>query len=184
MLHIVYFLLSSTVSLYINLREVLINIILLETFGVIMPFLGVFPNVRAIFKRERASGSYRASSAYLSKIISNAPLTLIGSLLLTVPVYWMVGLQPYADLYFTFILIVVIHSLTALSLGFCIGSAVPTAQVGQILGPLIITIFLVILFSIGAYKLLKPLTLALWRVGPKYRASLVGFQMDSIHFDY
>ncbi|KAJ3066294.1 ATP-binding cassette sub- G member 2 [Podochytrium sp. JEL0797] len=80
-----------------------------QTFGVIMPAIGVFPTIRTIFKRERAAGCYRASNA---------------------------------NLFFTFVLIILTHSSVALGLAYCIGSAVPTATVGQILGPLIITVFL------------------------------------------
>ena len=107
-----------------------------------MPFLGVFPLVRNVFKRERASGAYRASTAYLAKILSNLPQTLIGALIMSSALYFFVGLQSNVTLFFSFVCIVLVHSYCALCLGFMIGSAVPTVQIGQILGPLIITVFL------------------------------------------
>jgi hypothetical protein len=115
----------------------------IETFGIVMPFIGVFPEVKAIFKRERNSGTYRASTAYFSKVASNLPLTWANSIIFSVGLYWMVGLQANAALFFTFVLIILVHSTTALAFAFFIGSIVPTAQVGQILAPLIISIFLV-----------------------------------------
>ncbi|KAJ3066293.1 hypothetical protein HDU98_010397 [Podochytrium sp. JEL0797] len=117
-------------------------IIINQTFGVVMPAIGVFPTVRTIFKRERAAGCYRASSCYLAKFISAIPLCWANSIILTVFLYWMVGLQSVASLFFTFVLVVLVHSTAALCLAYCIGSAVPNATVGQILGPLIITVFL------------------------------------------
>jgi hypothetical protein len=84
-----------------------------QTFGVVMPTLSVFPDQRRIIKRERSAGSYRSTSAYIAKAISTLPLTLAGALLLAVPIYWMAGLQADVGRYFTFIVIIVIHSLTA-----------------------------------------------------------------------
>ncbi|KAI8608211.1 P-loop containing nucleoside triphosphate hydrolase protein [Chytriomyces sp. MP71] len=124
-----------------------------QTFGVVMPAIGVFPSVRTIFKRERASGCYRASSCFIAKIISAVPLCWINSLMLSIPLYWMVGLQPDATHFFTFVCVILVHSTAAMCMAYCIGSAVPNAQVGQILGPLIITVFLLFggqLLNVGA----------------------------------
>lgn len=107
-----------------------------------MPTLGIFPIQRNIIKRERAAGSYRATSAFLAKLVSSLPLVAAGSLLLSVPVYWMIGLDPVISKYFIFILIILVHSFAANALGLFIGSFVPSVTVGQIIGPLIIVIFL------------------------------------------
>ena len=107
-----------------------------------MPTLAVFPLARQIIKREMAAATYRSSSAYLAKVISTIPLTVLGSLLLTIPVYWMIGLQNNLEKYLLFNIIVVVHSLTANSLGIAIGSIVPSVQVGQIIGPIFISILL------------------------------------------
>jgi len=113
-----------------------------QTFGVVMPTIGVFPIQRTIIKRERSAGTYRASSAYLAKAVSTFPLVIAEALLLTIPTYWMVGFQNVASKYLLFIFLVCIHSLTANSLGLVIGSIVPNPTVGQIFGPLIIVLFL------------------------------------------
>ena len=88
-----------------NRIGVLFFICVNQTFGIVMPALSVFPLQRLIIKRERASGSYRSSSAFMAKIISTVPLTIAGALLLVLPVYWMIGLQPFASKYLLFILI-------------------------------------------------------------------------------
>lgn len=113
-----------------------------QTFGVVMPTINLFPAQKLIIKRERAAGTYRASSAFLAKFVSSLPLTYAGALILAIPVYWMIGLQKVASKYLTFICIVLVHSHTANALGLMIGAAVPSAQVGQILGPLIIVVML------------------------------------------
>ncbi|KAJ3084541.1 P-loop containing nucleoside triphosphate hydrolase protein [Rhizoclosmatium globosum] len=124
-----------------------------QTFGVVMPQIGVFPTVRTIFKRERAAGCYRASSCFIAKILSAIPLCWANSLLFSIPLYWMVALQNDVVKFFTFVLIVLNHSNTALCLAYFLGSAVPTAQVGQIIAPLVVTIFLLFggqLLNVGA----------------------------------
>jgi hypothetical protein len=50
-------------------------------------------------------------------------------------------LQPLATKFFTFVCILLVHSHTAFSLGLAIGAAVPSAQVGQIVAPLITVLF-------------------------------------------
>jgi energy-coupling factor transporter ATP-binding protein EcfA2 len=112
------------------------------TFGIIGPNIGKFPDQKRIIKRERAAGSYRSSSAFLSKIASSIPLIIIGNLILAVPVYWAVGLAATARQFFIFLLIVFVHSNTANNLGFLIGASVPNATVGQIVMPLIIIVFM------------------------------------------
>lgn len=114
-----------------------------QTFGTVMPTINVFPNQKIIIKRERAAGTYRSFSGFISKVLSTLPLVYAGSLLLSIPIYWMIGFQNDITKYLTFILIILIHSHTANSLGIAIGSFVPNATVGQIIGPLIIVVFLI-----------------------------------------
>ncbi|RKO90319.1 P-loop containing nucleoside triphosphate hydrolase protein [Blyttiomyces helicus] len=119
-----------------NRLGVLFFIAVNQTFGVVMPTIGIFPIERQIIKRERAAGTYRSISVFAAKVVSTLPLTFLGALLLAIPVYWMIGLQADAGKYGTFIVIVLVHSFVANALGLMIGSAVPNPTVGQILGPL------------------------------------------------
>lgn len=113
-----------------------------STFGFVMPTISVFPDQRTIMKRERAAGTYRASSAYIAKVMSTVPVVLLGAVILVIPAYWMIGLQPFADRYFTYVTIILIHALTANSLGLAIGSLVPNAIVGNIVAPLLTVLML------------------------------------------
>jgi ABC-type multidrug transport system ATPase subunit/ABC-type multidrug transport system permease subunit len=112
------------------------------TFGVILPSINVFPEQKRLIKRERAAGSYRSSSAFLAKWISNLPTMLLTNLIMAVIVYWTVGLRASVGQFFTFIAIVVAHGLCANSFGLLIGAAVPNATVGQLVAPMIIIIFM------------------------------------------
>ncbi|RKO89550.1 P-loop containing nucleoside triphosphate hydrolase protein [Blyttiomyces helicus] len=113
-----------------------------QTFGIVMPTIGIFPMERQIIKRERSAGTYRSISVYSAKVASTLPLTIVGALIVAIPVYWMIGLQADAGKYGTFIVIVLVHSFVSNAMGLLIGSAVPNATVGQILGPLVTVIFL------------------------------------------
>ncbi|KAI8901915.1 P-loop containing nucleoside triphosphate hydrolase protein [Globomyces pollinis-pini] len=112
------------------------------TFGTVQPLILVFSNQKRIIKRERASGSYRASSAYLAKFFSLIPGAIFRTLLLTIPVYWIVGLQNDIGKFFTFIIICLIHVYTAIGLGLFIAASVPNQQVGLIVTPMIIIVFM------------------------------------------
>ncbi|KAJ3101116.1 hypothetical protein HDU97_001641 [Phlyctochytrium planicorne] len=114
-----------------------------QTFGVVMPLIGTIPLERPIILRERAGGSYQASAAFFAKWISSIPLTLVGTSILALPVYWIIGFQSSVKNYFTFYVILLVHSFAANAMGTMIGSGVRTPQIGQIMGPLVITIFLI-----------------------------------------
>lgn len=113
------------------------------TFGNAMPTIAVFTLQKMIIKRERAAGTYRASSAYLAKIMSQLPLVLFATSLFVFPVYWMTGLANTWQQYLTFACILFLHAVVATLLGIMISSGVPNVRVGQILGPLTVVIFLV-----------------------------------------
>jgi ATP-binding cassette subfamily G (WHITE) protein 2 len=112
-----------------NRLGVLFFVIVNQTFGVVMPIINVLPLQRDIIKRERTSGTYRASSAFIAKFLSSLPLAYIGSLLLSIPVYWMVGLQNNIAKFFIFQAVALVHTHTANAMGLMIGAAVPNVQV-------------------------------------------------------
>lgn len=114
-----------------------------QTFGQVMPTLALLPLQTIIIRRERSAGTYSASAAYFAKLTSTLPLTIVGTLILGVPVYWMIGFQSVFSKFITFIVIILVHSITAMTLGLMIGSGVKDVQIGQIVGPLIIVLFLV-----------------------------------------
>ncbi|KAJ3101117.1 ATP-binding cassette sub- G member 2 [Phlyctochytrium planicorne] len=126
-----------------NRLGALFFIVVNQTFGVVMPTLAVLPLERPIIKRERSAGTYAASAAYMAKFVSTIPLTIAGALILGVPIYWMIGLQSAAEKYLIFLVAVCVQSFTAMSLGLMIGSGIKNVRVGQIVGPLIIVLFLI-----------------------------------------
>lgn len=114
-----------------------------QTFGTVMPTVTVLPLQRSLIRRERAAGTYRASTSYVAKWLSGLPLTLLSALVLAIPIYWMFGLQADLSRFLTFLAVLLVHSWAGNTLGLMIGSGVPNVAVGQILAPLIVVIFLI-----------------------------------------
>ena len=112
-------------------------------FGNVMPTIAVFTLQKQIIKRERAAGTYSASSAYIAKILSQLPLVIFATLLFGIPVYWMIGLQNKASNFAYFLLITVVHAVSSTLLGIAISSGSPNVTVGQIVGPMLIVTTLI-----------------------------------------
>jgi ABC-type multidrug transport system ATPase subunit len=111
-------------------------------FTCIMPLTVVFPSERSITKRERSSGAYFSWTAYLSKFFAHVPLLTFNALLLSMPIYLLVNLRRDTMSILRFIITIIVHALNSSSLGLLIGAAIPNVSVGQTVGPLVITLFL------------------------------------------
>lgn len=78
---------------------------------------------RAIFIHESASGYYRVSVYLLSKIFAEfLPYRTFSSFIFATIVYWMVGFTSDVGKYFTFVLTVVLVSITACSVSFVLSA--------------------------------------------------------------
>jgi ABC-type multidrug transport system ATPase subunit len=108
----------------------------------VIPYLGAFVMEREITKRERASNSYSAASAFFAKWFAILPLALIGSVIIIPPVYWMVGLSPSAWKFGIFAAVLLVHTAVSTTWGMLIGASVPNITVGQIIAPLVMTVLL------------------------------------------
>jgi len=108
-------------------------------FGSVITFLSA---EKPVFMRERGAKAYRVSSYYLGKTIAELPSNFIFPVLLSVIVYWMVGLNPTAPAFFTFLVIVIVLSITAQSMGMLIAAVAPSMEVAQAITPVIMTLFM------------------------------------------
>lgn len=113
------------------------------TFGNVMPSIPVFIQQRAIIKRERAAGSYRASSAFMAKLSAQLPLVVAATLLLGLPVYWIIGLKATTAAYLTFLAALTLHAVIATIYGILISSGVSNVRVAQIIAPMTIVLYLI-----------------------------------------
>ncbi|KAI8839226.1 P-loop containing nucleoside triphosphate hydrolase protein [Chytridium lagenaria] len=111
-------------------------------FNIITMILLVFPMERVILLRERAARSYRVSSFYIAKFITEAATSTFFSALGHVSIYLIVGLRIDSPVFiFRFLLALWVEVLVCVAVGFLIGAAVPF-QLAQIIGPLVGVVFL------------------------------------------
>lgn len=113
------------------------------TFTIVTPLLPLFALDRSIIRKERYASTYRLSAAYFARFISLLPSRLFLFTIFSFIVYYISGLRTDGFIHF-FIFWVIIMDLvfTATTLGMLIAASVPTVELGQIIGALIIVIFL------------------------------------------
>lgn len=112
------------------------------SFAVLFPILAIFPLQRNIMLRERSAGTYRISSFYLGKIITEVPNQLLQRILFYAVVYWMVGLRQTAGAFFIWLAINVLQVGTAIGLGLVIGCGASSIELANIFAPVINVVFL------------------------------------------
>ncbi|KAJ3177981.1 ATP-binding cassette sub- G member 2 [Gaertneriomyces sp. JEL0708] len=113
-----------------------------QFFITIQPIVLTFPIERAIMLRERSAGSYRVSTFYVSKVLAVCIPSIIYSGLASIPLYWMIGLQPVAGKFFGWLLVCTVEVLTACALGTMISSVSPTLQFSMAVAPMLAVVFL------------------------------------------
>ncbi|KAL5491029.1 hypothetical protein EMCRGX_G016243 [Ephydatia muelleri] len=74
--------------------------------------LFAFPSERVVVDKERASGSYRLSSYFAAKMLSELPLNVLQPSLFIFIVYWASGLNPTPTAFFGTWFVMIIHALT------------------------------------------------------------------------
>ena len=113
------------------------------------PISIVFPKERLVFLKEESAGLYSTFAFFLSKNLIEFPVVVLIPLISTLILYWMVGLDSNAGVFFTFYLAYFLISLTGNSLGLLLGSIIPDPKIVGLLVPVLLVPF--ILFS-GFFK--------------------------------
>lgn len=112
------------------------------SFAVLFPILAIFPLQRNIMLRERSAGTYRISSFYLSKILTEVPNQVFQRIIFYLVVYWMVGLRQTAGAFFIWLGINLLQVATAIGLGLVIGCGASSIELANVFAPVINVIFL------------------------------------------
>ena len=116
-----------------------------NSFMNVLPTVLVFPYHRQVIRRERAAGSYRASAAYLAKLISLIPLCWLTSLILSAPLPFLMNLRGRSNFtaYLVFIFSFLVQSQAACSFGLMVGAGVSNGVNGLLIAfPILIIMFL------------------------------------------
>ena len=113
-----------------------------RVFGDATPEFMIFPSELPIILREYRSGLYYTGAWYFAKNITELPMQILFPFIFLTPVYFMIGFEASAEMYFTFLLIIILLSSTATGFGYFIACVTGNPRVAAILGPVMILPFL------------------------------------------
>ncbi|KAA8546312.1 hypothetical protein F0562_002949 [Nyssa sinensis] len=99
-------------------------------WGVFPSFNAVFafPQERAIFMKERASGMYTLSSYFMARIVGDLPMELILPTIFLTITYWMTGLRPDVGAFLLTLVVLLGYVLVSQGLGLALGAAIMDAK--------------------------------------------------------
>ncbi|WOG97264.1 hypothetical protein DCAR_0416604 [Daucus carota subsp. sativus] len=93
--------------------------------------LPIFLQEREILMKETSCGSYRVSSYAIANGLVYLPFLLVLAILFTLPLYWLVGLNPSLMAFCHFLLLIWLILYTANSVVVCFSALVPNFIVGN-----------------------------------------------------
>ncbi|KAM1394951.1 hypothetical protein PS2_030512 [Malus domestica] len=103
--------------------------------------LFTFPPERKMLEKERASGTYRLSSYFVSRIVADLPMELALPTLFVTVAYWMAGLKPSAGNFFHTLFALLLSVLVAQGMGLAIGALVMDQKKATVLASIIMLSF-------------------------------------------
>ena len=112
-------------------------------FTTVNILLSVFAVDRAILLRERAGATYRVFPSYSAKFVSLLPQSMLLLIIFATPLYFIAGLTMPFDRFLVFMLMLAALRFASIGMGLCVASISPTVQISEIIGPLVIVIFLI-----------------------------------------
>mmetsp|Transcript_19821 Transcript_19821/g.17547 ORF Transcript_19821/g.17547 Transcript_19821/m.17547 type:complete len:739 (+) Transcript_19821:88-2304(+) len=128
-----------------NRNGILFFIAINQSFGGMISTLQVFIVEKTIVMRERQAHCYYLWIYYFTKLTTQLPVDVIVPCIFASIVYWIVGLNPDPIAFLIFLLLTVLISLSAVGLGFAVGSCAPNIDAGNAMAPLLMV--LTILFG-------------------------------------
>ncbi|KAK6939759.1 ABC transporter-like, ATP-binding domain [Dillenia turbinata] len=129
-------------------------------WGVFPSFNAVFafPQERAIFTKERASGMYTLSSYFMARITGDLPMELILPTVFLIVTYWMAGLKPELGTFLLTLVVLLGYVLVAQGLGLALGAAIMDAKRAST----IVTITMLLFILTGGYYVHKMPSFLAW----------------------
>ncbi|KAL5491007.1 hypothetical protein EMCRGX_G016220 [Ephydatia muelleri] len=114
---LVWFQISLTEAGINNIFGLLFFFVTYWGFSPLFSALFAFPSERVIVNKERASGSYRLSSYFAAKMLSELPLNVLLPSFYLFIVYWACGLNPTPTAFFGTWSIMILNALTTQACG-------------------------------------------------------------------
>ncbi len=146
---------------------ILFFICIFSAFGAMFGALNSFPTERGVVNRERASKMYHLLPYYMARFVCDIPLRVGQGVLFGCIVYWIVGLNPSAAAFFTFVAVLIVEGLAAQGLGIAVSAGAPNEKVALALAPAVT----VVLILFGGFYVNED-TIPVWLSWIKYLSHL------------
>lgn len=129
-------------------------------WGVFPSFNAVFafPQERAIFVKERASGMYTLSSYFMARITGDLPMELILPTLFLCVTYWMTGLKPEIPAFLLTLIVLLGYVLVSQGLGLALGALIMDAKQASTM----VTVIMLAFVLTGGYYVHKVPAFMAW----------------------
>ncbi|XP_073134108.1 ABC transporter G family member 25-like [Henckelia pumila] len=129
-------------------------------WGVFPSFNAVFafPQERAIFVKERASGMYTLLSYFMARITGDLPMELILPTLFLCIAYWMTGLKPELSSFLLTVLVLLGYVLVSQGLGLALGALIMDSKKAST----VVTVTMLAFVLTGGYYVHKVPSLMSW----------------------
>ncbi|KZV33085.1 ABC transporter G family member 25-like [Dorcoceras hygrometricum] len=129
-------------------------------WGVFPSFNAVFafPQERAIFMKERASGMYTLSSYFMARITGDLPMELILPTLFLSIAYWMTGLKPEISSFLLTLLVMLSYVLVSQGLGLALGALIMDSKKAST----VVTVTMLAFVLTGGYYVHKVPSFMAW----------------------
>jgi hypothetical protein len=111
-----------------------------QGFNGVIGVLNAFPKEKVIVNRERSNNAYDTFTYFTAKYLVEMPLNTLPCVWFACILYYIVGLNPHTFGYC--LLILMLESLTAVSLGLAVSAIAPNADAASFLGPPMVIIAL------------------------------------------
>lgn len=116
---------------YLDVQDRLGLLFFISIFWGVFPSFNAafaFPQERAIFMKERASGMYTLSSYFMARVVGDLPMELILPTLFLTILYWMAGLKPDILAFLLTLLVVLGYVVVSQGLGLALGALIMDAK--------------------------------------------------------
>lgn len=97
-----------------------------QGFNTLIGVVNTFPKEKIIVNRERSNNAYSTLAYYTSKVLVEIPLIILPSLIYSLIIYWMVGLND--EHFIEFALILMLLNVTVAALGLAVSAFAPNVE--------------------------------------------------------
>ena len=130
-----------------NRQGLLFFLTINQAFAALQGPINSFVEEKKIVANERLSMSYSLSAYFISRVLSDFPITILLLLLYSVIIYWGTGLRSEPERFFIFIGLLALVTFNGGALGYFLSSLCPTSIIANALG----TPVLIILLLFGGF---------------------------------